>query len=183
MDLDALRLGLQALRVNLRDSIRRRWNRSLPLNEELSDRCERARYLGFGEGTSIYDSTIVIGNVRVGMNTWIGPFVVLDGSGELTIGSFCSISAGVHIYSHDTVAWAVSAGSMKYVRAPVTIGDCCYIGPHTIITKGVTIGSHAIIGANSVVNDDVAPWTMVAGSPAAVKGRVILEKDQLRVQC
>ena len=33
-----------------------------------------------------YDSVLVIGDVQVGKNTWIGPFVVLDGSGGLEIG-------------------------------------------------------------------------------------------------
>src|SRR3982750_1585315 len=93
-------------------------HRSLPLGDLVADRWARARALGFGEGTSVYDSALVLGDVRVGERTWIGPQTVLDGSGGLTIGSTCSISAGVHIYTHDTVRWALSGGVAPYERAP-----------------------------------------------------------------
>src|SRR3990167_6441455 len=91
-------------------SKKQRYNRALPLGEYFVDRHEKAAFLGFGEGTTIYDSAVVLGNVKVDKNTWIGPFVVLDGSGGLAIGSHCSISAGVQIYSHDSVEWAISGG-------------------------------------------------------------------------
>ncbi len=64
---------LRALHVTLRDEMRLRWNRDLPLEELLFDRWERARYLGFGAGASIYHTSYVFGDVRVGANTWIGP--------------------------------------------------------------------------------------------------------------
>ena len=62
---------------------------------------------------------------------------MLDGSGGLEIGSNCSISCGVQIYSHDTVAWALSGGKEEYEYEKTSIGDSCYIGPNTIIQKGV----------------------------------------------
>jgi len=94
--------------------MRSKYNRVLLVNELITDRWEKARYLGFGARTSIYDSSIVIGSVKVGQDTWIGPFTILDGSGDLEIGNNCSISAGVQIYSHDTVQWAVTGGIGKY---------------------------------------------------------------------
>ncbi len=147
---------------------RDKWNRSLPLSEHIGDRWERAKSLGFGEGASIYDSAVVLGDVRVGRNTWVGPFTILDGSGGLAIGDNCSISAGVHIYSHDTVDWALSGGTVPAQRAPVRIGNNCYIGPHSIISKGVTVGDSSVIGANSFVNRDVPEGARVWGSPASV---------------
>src|SRR2546423_10331063 len=91
----------------LRHEMKARWNRSVPFADELFDRWERAAFLGFGSGASIYDSSLVLGDVQVGEETWIGPFTVLDGRGGLTIGKYCSISAGVQLYSHDTVKWAL----------------------------------------------------------------------------
>ena len=81
----------------LRKEVDKKWKRTLPFGDYFVDRWEKANELGFGKGTSIYDSAIVIGDVKVGENTWIGPNVILDGSGGLQIGSWCSISAGVQI--------------------------------------------------------------------------------------
>lgn len=150
--------------------VREHWKRSLPFGDYIVDRWGKARELGFGEGASIYDSALVLGDVAVGRNTWIGPFTVLDGSGGLEIGEYCSISAGVQIYTHDTVQWAVSGGVRSPERAPVRIGDRCYIGPNVVISKGVTIGNGCVIGANSFVNKDVLSGMRAWGIPARCQG-------------
>lgn len=153
-----------------REEVDAAYNRTLPLGDYVVDRWEKAKALGFGEGASIYDSALVIGDVSVGEQTWIGPGVVLDGSGGLTIGSFCSISAGVQVYSHDTVQWAVSGGKAEPERAPTTIGDRCYIGPNVVIAKGVTIGDGCIVGAGAIVLDDLPAGSKAAGVPAKAIG-------------
>jgi acetyltransferase-like isoleucine patch superfamily enzyme len=156
----------------LREGKRKEYNRCLPIAELLTDRWEKAQFLGFGEGSSIYDSAIIIGDVSVGKNTWIGPNVMLDGSGGLSIGSHCSISTNVQIYSHDTINWAVSGGVESYEYAPTKIGDNCYIGPNVVIEKGVVIGDGVVIGANSFVNIDLSAGSKVAGSPVKKVGNV-----------
>jgi len=142
-----------------------RWKRTLPFGDYVVDRWKKAQALGFGEGTSIYDSALVFGDVRVGARTWIGPFVILDGSGGLTIGSNCSISAGVQIYSHDSVRWATSGGEMPYEYAKTTIGDNCYVGPNTVIAKGISIGDRCVIGANSLVLQAIPAGSRASGNP------------------
>ena len=178
LDTDELQAVLTTLHSNLRQKIKRKWKRSLPFADELFDRWERAKFLGFGKDTSIYDSSLVLGDVKVGEGTWIGPFTVLDGSGGLEIGSFCSISAGVQIYTHDSVKWALSGGKEKYEYAPVKIGDNCYIGPQTVIAKGVTIGNNAVIGASSFVKRDVQAFTIVAGVPAREIGHIHVNRGE-----
>lgn len=157
---------IQLLKNSLNTAMLKEFNRSLPFNELVFDRWERAKILGFGDATSVYDSCFILGNVRVGKNTWIGPYTVLDGSGELEIGNNCSISAGVQIYSHDSVEWATSGGKKPYIYAATKIGDNCYIGPNTIIGKGVDIGNESIVGANSFVNKSFPAGSKIAGSPA-----------------
>lgn len=143
------------------------FNRVLPFGDYISDRWEKARELGFGEGTSIYDSAHVFGDVTVGQNTWIGPFTVLDGSGGgLRIGSYCSISAGVQIYTHDTVDWATSGGQAPASRAPTVIGDNCYLAPNVVVAKGVTLGDGCVVGAQSFVNRSFPACSKLAGCPA-----------------
>jgi len=158
-------------------AMRDRWDRHLPLEELIHDRWDRARSLGFGEGTSIYHNSYVYGDVSVGANTWIGPMTLLDGSGGLTIGDYCSISAGVQIYTHDTVMWALSGGHAEYERAPVAIGSNCYIGSQSVIAKGVRIGDHSVVGACSFVNRDIPPYSVAFGVPCRPVGRVSVGPD------
>lgn len=152
---------------HLRLRMKKKYNRHVSLGDLLTDRWETARFLGFGEGTSCYNNVLVLGDVKVGKNSWIGPNVILDGSGgELTIGDFCSISAGVQIYSHDTVAWSTSLGVDPIAKSATTIGNGVYIGPNTIIQKGVQIGDQSIIGAMSFVNKSIPPNHKAFGTPA-----------------
>jgi acetyltransferase-like isoleucine patch superfamily enzyme len=157
---------LQKLKNHFDKSFISELDRSLPFADLMFDRWERAKLAGFGEGTSVYDSCCIFGKVKVGINTWVGPFTVLDGSGGLEIGNNCSISAGVQIYSHDSVSWAISGGKEKYEYASTSIGNNCYIGPNTIITKGVTLHNNTIVGANSLVKNSFPQGSKIAGSPA-----------------
>lgn len=159
---------LKAFWRSRRSAVDAEHRRTLPFGDYVVDRWEKARALGFGEGASIYDSALVIGDVTVGEQTWIGPGVVLDGSGGLSIGAFCSISAGVQIYSHDSVEWATSGGKAPIARAPTRIGDRCYIGPNTVVAKGVTIGDGCVVGAGSVVLADLPAGCRAVGAPCRI---------------
>jgi acetyltransferase-like isoleucine patch superfamily enzyme len=178
---DAARIEFRQLYEELRADMRTRWQRDLPFEELLFDRWERAASLGFGEGASIYHNSYVFGDVRVGEKSWIGPFTLLDGTGGLTIGSYCHISAGAMIYTHDTVAWVLSRGQTEFDKAPVTIGDCCHIGSGTVIRKGCTIGEHSVVGAQSFVNADIPPYTVAFGVPCRPRGRVEVDGDAVRL--
>ena len=143
-------------------------NRKVSLGDLIWDRWETAEFYGFGKGTSCYDNTLIIGDVSIGDNTWIGPNVILDGSGGLIIGSNVSISAGVQIYTHDNIDQSTSLGVTDIVHAPTTIGNGVYIGPNAVIQKGCKIGDYAIIGALSFVNTDIPEGAKVIGIPARI---------------
>jgi acetyltransferase-like isoleucine patch superfamily enzyme len=140
-----------------KQKVKEKFNRHVSIPDLFSDRWETAKFYGFGEGSSCYNNVLIIGNVFVGIKTWIGPNVILDGSGNLNIGDFVSISAGVQIYTHNSISWSNSMGKNKIDIAPTNIGNGVFIGPNSIIEKGITIGSKAVIGAMSFVNKDVPP--------------------------
>ena len=164
------------------EALRSEFERSLPFQDAAFDRWARARTLGFGEGTSVYNSAAIFGDVRIGRDVWIGPNTLLDGSGgPLVIGDFCSVATGAHIYTHDTVLRVLSGRKLPRKVAPVTIGSCVYIGPQTIIAAGVTIGDRCVVASNSFVNADVPDGTVVGGSPARCIGTVVGEGTSVRI--
>ena len=183
VDLEDLRELLFQVHMRQDEELRATFDRSLPFADGMFDRWERARRLGFGADASIYDSSIVLGNVMVGDHTWVGPFTVLDGSGGgLSIGRYCSISAGVHVYTHDTVLWALSGGEVDRREGAVSIGERCYIGSQSIVTAGVAIGEGSVVTSNSFVNQNVAPATIVGGTPARVIGHVAGSGADVRLE-
>jgi galactoside O-acetyltransferase len=60
---------------------------------------------------------------------------------------------------------------------PVNIGRCCWIGAGAIILPGVTIGDNTVIGAGSVVTNDIPANVVAVGNPCRVM-REIGEKDR-----
>lgn len=175
--------ALQVLRRAADEELRDRWDRSLGFGDALFDRWERAARLGFADGASIYDSALVYGDVQVGPDSWIGPGVLLDGSGGgLRIGAWCAISAGVQIYTHDTVLRSLSLGAREREVGPVRVGDGCHLGALAVVAPGVTVGERCVIGAHSFVKQDVPDRTVVAGAPARVIGRVVGDGEDVRIE-
>jgi len=120
---------------------------------------------------------MVVGEPKIGKDTWVGAFTMLDGSGGLTIGERCNISSGVHIYTHDTVKRCIENAlfdeeGLKNVdaieRSPVSIGDNVFIGANSVLLRGVSVGSYAVIGAGSVVKvgTEIGNYELWAGNPA-----------------
>ncbi len=62
-------------------------------------------------------------------------------------------------------------------KGPTRIGDNVWCGAHVVVTSGVTIGERCVIGANSVVTDDIPPFSIAAGAPARVH-----EDDRIEYQ-
>ena len=151
----AIENELEILLRKLRSKMKDEFNRHVSIQDLLSDRWETAKFYGFGDGTSCYNNVLIIGDVEVGKNTWIGPNVILDGTGGLKIGDYVSISAGVQIYTHNTVDWSTSLGKKSPIKKSTEIGNGVYLGPNSIIQMGVNIGERAIIGAMSFVNKDI----------------------------
>jgi acetyltransferase-like isoleucine patch superfamily enzyme len=75
------------------------------------------------------------------------------------IGPESYVAFGAVIFTHDMT---------RGVYADTRIGARCFIGAHSIILPGLTIGDGSIVGAGSVVTEDVPPGVIVAGNPAKI---------------
>jgi acetyltransferase-like isoleucine patch superfamily enzyme len=171
---DTVKKRYERIRKEMVQQMQEKYDRVLPLDEMLLNRWRKAELLGFGKKTSVYENVYLYGRPNVGKNVWVGPFVVLDGTGGLTIGDGCDISCGVMIFTHSTHLRCVSKGNMEIMKKPVKIGNYVYIGSGAIILPGITIGDHSIIGAGSVLTRDVGAFSVVMGVPAKIVGKVIL---------
>lgn len=182
--MNALRKSIIGLYKLLRQETKVKYNRINPFIEDLTDWKERGEfYFGPGLNITVYNSSTISGNVKVGKNTWIGPYTALDGGvNGLSIGEFCSIASGVNILTHDSVKWALSGGICDYEHEPVSIGNCCFIGTNTIITKGVNLGNHCLVGANAVLTRSFPDFSIVLGNPAKLCGKVIIEGSSVRLE-
>ncbi len=116
-------------------------------------------------GGETYTPTITIGD-----ETTIEPYSHLGAASEITIGRSVLIASHVYITDHDHTFDDLDryVGSQPLQVAPVRIGDFAWLGENVMALKGVTIGHHAIIGANSVVTRDIPPYAVAVGSPARV---------------
>ncbi|MFK8038654.1 MAG: CatB-related O-acetyltransferase [Crocinitomicaceae bacterium] len=117
---------------------------------------------------------------QIGDFTFINKYCLID-KNVVSIGKFCSIAYNVRIGlgGHPT-SWLSThpfAYDKKYgfvqsniewadKKQDTIIGNDVWIGANATILAGVTIGDGAIIGAHSLVNKDVEPYSIVIGTPA-----------------
>lgn len=80
----------------------------------------------------------------------------------------CSARVTITDISHVTDDMEKAVLNQGIVTKPVKICKGAFVGINSTILPGITIGEHAIVGANSVVTRDVPAYTTVAGSPAKV---------------
>ena len=81
---------------------------------------------------------------------------------EFEDGSGCGI--GVKLLTHN--AMHIKHGSFSF--GPIKVCKNARIGAYSVVLPGVTIGKGSIIGANSLVADDIPPFCIALGSPAKV---------------
>ncbi|MNR25572.1 Maltose O-acetyltransferase [compost metagenome] len=62
----------------------------------------------------------------------------------------------------------VPPSSQKETKKLIVISDDVWIGANSVITAGVTIGKHVVVGAGSVVTKDIPDYCVAVGNPARI---------------
>ena len=138
-----------------------------------------------------------------------GSYVLVSNNATLTFGSNGTLcGSNMHIMCFEKInigdnvrlAWECQVmdtsfhyiellninGEIKPLTKPVFIGDRVWIGNRTTISKGAVIPNDTIVASNSLVNRnffDIEPYSMLAGSPALLKGtgfRRIFDEERQR---
>lgn len=104
--------------------------------------------------------------VKIGMNCFISTREMNGEPYLITIGNNVQVTRGVVIHCHGG-GNAIRKDYPDFdIFGKVTIEDWAYIGSHSQIMPGVTIGEGAIVAAGSIVTKSVLPYTVVGGNPA-----------------
>jgi acetyltransferase-like isoleucine patch superfamily enzyme len=109
--------------------------------------------------------------IRIGGGTFLNLGVMVASMELVEIGAFCMFANGcfvtdaAHRFS-DPVQPITWQGFTS--KGPTRIGDNVWCGANVVVTSGVTIGERSVIGANSVVTQDIPPFSIAAGAPARV---------------
>lgn len=150
-----------------------------------------------GRGAVIRRHTIMnvspINRFYLGNHSTIEEFTVVDnGVGNVMIGNHsriglrCTLIGPVEVGNHVILAQNVVLSGLNHCyedlsrpihqqgveTRPISIGDESWIGANTIITAGVHIGRHVVIGAGSVVTHNIPDFCMAAGNPARIIKRI-----------
>ncbi|MDO5623957.1 MAG: acyltransferase [Pseudomonadota bacterium] len=132
-------------------------------------------------GTRISPSAVIEHeeHLQLADDVFIGHFNFIEASAGVRIGRGTQVTNFVSIVSHSThravrVAAQLSGAELDaaVIRAPIAIGERCFIGPHSTIEAGSTLGHGTLVAAHSRVRGQFADFAVLAGSPAQVVGDV-----------
>jgi len=137
-----------------------------------------------GEGTRVWNFVHIRENAEIGKQCVLADYVYV-GRG-VKIGNNVKLENRATVYEGVTIQDKVFVGphvtftNDPYPRSFSTdwkilqtlVKEGASIGAGTVIVCGVTIGEYALIGAGSVVTEDVPPHALVYGNPARIRGFV-----------
>ena len=131
-----------------------------------ADGCEVWQFATICEG-----AVLGIG-VVVGSGAYIGKRVKIGNGTRIQHGAFIPNDTviGSHVFIGPSVTMTddkyPQVENPAYLAEPPILKDYCSIGAGATLLPGVVIGERAMVGAGSVVTQDVAPFSTVVGCPA-----------------
>jgi putative colanic acid biosynthesis acetyltransferase WcaF len=110
-------------------------------------------------------------NLTIGDEVWIGENVWIDNLVMVTIGSNICISQGVTLL---TGSHNYKIPSFNLITGSVVLEDGVWLGAMSVVNKGITAGSHAVLTSGSVATKNLEPYSIYQGNPAVkIRERVI----------
>lgn len=166
------------------------------MHEKAMGTCLIAPNVKLGENVKICDFVNLYG-CEVGDNSKVGTFVEIQKG--VKIGKNCKISSHTFICEGVTIGDNVFIGhnvtfindpyprsttkdgklqtEEDWICVPTHVQDGASIGSSATLLCGISIGKNAIVGAGSVVTEDVPADTIVAGNPARILRKIDESKD------
>lgn len=121
--------------------------------------------------------TLAVGKtVSLGDNVYINSNLTLVDDYTIQIGNGVLIAPNVVITTTGHPVHHMLRRNGEMYSFPVVIGDNVWIGSNVVICPGVTIGENSVIGAGSVVLQDIPADCVAAGNPCRVI-RPITDRD------
>ncbi len=106
--------------------------------------------------------------ISIGESTFINMNVVMLDNAPITIGNNVLIGPSSQFYTPSHPLDYQARRRWETTCKPIVVEDDVWIGGNVVINQGVTIGARSVVAANSVVNHDVPPDTLVGGTPARI---------------
>jgi acetyltransferase-like isoleucine patch superfamily enzyme len=110
-------------------------------------------------------------HIRIGEGTFLNLGVMVAAVELVEIGDHCMFANGCFVtdgnHRFDDPSRPVTWQGFSS-KGPTRVGDNVWCGANVVITSGVTVGERCVIGANSVVTEDIPPYSIAAGAPARV---------------
>jgi len=116
--------------------------------------CKASGWLQIGKGCQINEHCFIQAHqagIKIGNDVMIGPFTV------------------IHNALHNFEKIDVPIKEQGVFGRPIVIEDDVWIGAHCTIIGGVRIGAHSVIGAHSLVDRSIPPYSIAYGVPCQVR--------------
>lgn len=149
---------------------------NLGVKVRLGPRCRfwRPRGIAIGERTTLEGEVWLKlaapqARLEVGAYTFFGQGCHVNVLERVEIGAHCLFGPRCVIVDHNHgILPERRIDEQPCVAKPIHVGDDVWMGAGAVVLPGVSIGSGAVVGAQSVVTRDVPPMAVVAGNPARV---------------
>ena len=172
---------IEEIRIDLREALKdkkalaegkkdvqtnHKFNLAVPLSEEYFSLMRELFYNQIGENSIVYNQLTVVRpkNVKIGKNVTVMNGALMMSAGGITLEDNVLIAANVQLISNNHDPYDRYVITCK----PILIKEGAWVGAGATILPGVTVGKHAIIGANSVVSKDIPDYAVAVGCPAKV---------------